>query len=225
MEPTPPPEPGKITVPQISTETRDRVIEIFGLDKTQKDRGILDGITGRKTEQPGKAVLDDSLEVWGDVARINRNVATGIQTVFTERRNSGPNLGKMSEDSILAGMAFVLRVYDFQSNNQLLDNFNRLDTTEIEVIQEIIRESISVTNKNVLDQALSQPRIPSYYIDLNQLINTVLQNNSQAYLYGSHFRVGAAVGFGILERVGGKLLPQQKPPEPSSPEDPDLPQP
>ena len=149
----------------------------------------------------------------------------GIQTVFADRRrNSGISLGKMSEDSILAGMAFVFRAYDFQSNYQLLDNFNRLDTTDIETIQEIIRRSISDSNKNVLDQALSQPRIPSYYVDLNQLIDAVLKNNSQAYLFGSHFRVGAAVGFGILERVGGKLLSQQKPPDIPPPVEPYLPQ-
>lgn len=216
---TPPSESNRITLPVISSEVRDRLFQTYGLDQTPKDRSIIERITGKPETNPDKLILRDTLEVWGDISRINREAALEVQKLFSATKE-----GPFVTNSRLAGIAVIFRAYDFQSGNNLLSNFNLLTPSDIALMKEAINSALPKPGDSLLDIALNQPRIPSYHIDLQEVINEIGKQISPN-LYGQEFRTGAAIGFGILEKVGRKLLPQQKPPESSPSQEPDLPQP
>ncbi len=176
-------EQSKISLPQITNETRDRLKEevpdemdmFFGSRKFAKD-------------------------VFGSLVSSNRSLVEGI---YRELHRVKPGYDNQhSIDDYAIGMAVVLRAFDINSDFRLMEKFKELTSDDIGkgigVVKETMDEEVSA--KSIFASVLRAPVIPEHQVNLRSALH-----DFETGLGNSETELGGQMMYKILEDLWPKL--------------------
>lgn len=205
-------------MPTISGETRNKILESFGLLDSPQTQQILAGITG-EIKSPNEAIVDITKKVFSDVISANRELAIVLDRVLKEAYSTvGGNSITMiwHRDYVSQGMAIVLEAYNIETGFDIIPNLEKLSPEEVakagQTLREILPNKSDRNNKSILEILLNRSSIPDQNVNLNEIVKKIRR---AVPLMGMEddFDMGAVAMYKILQANWYKL----NSPKPSSP--------
>ena len=239
MESTSPPEQPRTGAPFVTAETRDKLLSEFGLIDDQPkepeltnptDRLLRDAIDASQHKQAQESyrftigMKEHALNIFGDIAENNSNFVIRLREVLKE-----VDPYNMYLDTYALGMSVVLRAMHVQSDYRLYYKLSQLNEADIDRFSSVIKEGLEYTrpgDSNILDKALSIPRIPQSQENLRELVERVDKYHS----LDTRYKYGASVVYKAIDGIWPSLgmngenhqspppeIPTVTPPEPHNP--------
>lgn len=188
--------PQSSSLPIVSTEVKDRIIEDMG---------------GANPNNLAPNLNTFSENVFADVLNSNRDFAQVINDVVTQKiTHENPGTSAARQDALIEGMAIVLKAFDYTKQFDLLPRFARLEPDDLNLVKQTLEASIPSQEHTVtiLQRLLNLPRIPEQQINLNECINTAGKSTS---IFQQQVTTGATAMYKTLEVLWPILYPPQAP--------------
>jgi hypothetical protein len=197
-------EQSQVSLPMISDETGQRVIEELGMDAP---REVL----------PYEKREAMAVDIFSNLAEINSEFVKTTQQAIKDHLYAGTAYNR---SACAEGMAVVLRAFDIQSDYKLINNFSNLQAEDLPRVSAVIEETLGNpdSERDLLERVLRIPKIPEQQIMLNKVVTKATQASG---LGAEQVRVGAAAMYKILAEMRPKLYqsnpstpPMSMPPQP-----------
>lgn len=205
------PQPQPSSLPIITSEVSDRLLNDLGLNVDSKTASIVAGITG-EISSPRNNLEDITSEVFADLISSNKGLAEVINSVLDEKLPDS-----YSKDGTLKGMAIVIKSFHYMQNYDLLQRFGNLQPNDISLARQILENSFLQKNQDlsILQRLLKLPQIPEQQTNLNESLKKVQPYSSARK---ERFNTGAVTAYRLLETLWPKLYPPTQtspPPQPA----------
>lgn len=139
-----------------------------------------------------------------DAAQVNFPFVEAIATTLKER----PDANYYNTNGFTKGISIVLRGYDLEAENKLMEGMANLDQDDIAEMQTLIRHGDKMAQHDVpiIERVLAQPRIPEQQVNLRQTVNAAAERVDR--IEADHLKMGAAIMYKVLSKNWGKLMAQ-----------------
>lgn len=208
-------QPSPTTIPILQREVFDQLRQELNLDYFQSPV--------KSGEQPSNLIIDLAYDTFDKIASMGGAIL--VKAISDELQVSNTYEGVIYKDKIdyvIKGMALVLRAYELSLGIDLFANLGRLQGEDLESVRQIIRDN---TPKNrvttILEQVLSEPRIPEQHAFLASFVNEIIKLQGARVDYRLT-KGGAVAMFRVLTALWPKIAPQTYEP-PDLPTQPDFP--
>lgn len=204
-------EQSQVSLPIISDEAGQRVIEELGMDVDGRTQGIIAGITGESKLPPGVMRGNLALDVFTRIAGVNPDFVRTVQQAIKNNLYAGV---AHNRSACAEGMAVVIRAFDVESDFNLVNNFANLQQVDIQRANEIVAQALGgkKEGKDLLEEILETPRIPEQQITLNRVVTKATQASGSGQ---RQVNLGAAAMYKVLAEMRPKLYPPKAPTPPT----------
>lgn len=184
------------SLPFISEETRQRLLEELGLQTPPTTLRVFEGITNEKQLTPSELVYGMTQNIFVDIIDVNRPLAEEINKSTT-------GVTPVIIDARMAGMALVIRVYDLELEHDFIHRFVNLDAEDLGIVSETVKAGN--WNQSILHKLLTTPRIPEQQVALNSIVREA----SRDVMMPGEFIIGAGQMYALLLKWWPKMFPNQ----------------
>lgn len=214
------PQPLPVTIPILPGEAFNQLRQALNMDYFQSP--VTSG------EPPGRLIDDLAFNTFDKISSLGgaifvKAISDELQAINTTLEGT---TYRYKIDYETKGMALVLRAYELSLGIDLLTNLGRLQGEDLERVRQIIRDNTprAGTTTTILEQVLSEPRIPEQHAFLTSFLNEFINLGESAMVDPRFTKGGAVTMFKVLTALWPKIAPQtSEPPDlPPQPDQPDL---